>query len=84
MYRKLWSEDDDGFIYSPTGARFDGGDSIGLLIGLLNDLEQDKRALLTALQAAEGIVDWALDNGANPGARAVLRMVQTAIAKATE
>jgi hypothetical protein len=38
--------------------------------------------LLAALEAAEGVIDWALDNGAHPGARAVHALALAAIAKA--
>ena len=38
--------------------------------------------LLAALEAAEGVVDWALSNDAHPGVRAVHRMVLDALAKA--
>ena len=38
--------------------------------------------LLAALEVAEGIVDWALSNDADPGVRAAHRMICAAIAKA--
>jgi hypothetical protein len=38
-------------------------------------------ALQDALEAALGVVEWALDNGANPGVTAVYKMGQAALAK---
>ena len=38
--------------------------------------------LLAALEAAEGVIDWALDNDAHPGVRAVHRMVLDALTEA--
>jgi hypothetical protein len=35
--------------------------------------------MLDALEAAEGVLDWAIDNGAHPGALAVWRFVKKAI-----
>lgn len=38
--------------------------------------------LLAALEVAEGVVDWALSNGAHPGVRAAHLMILAAINKA--